>query len=80
MHWFSKDATKSPVAVGVDPEFKVLMGRFKELPHSRPQLGPHLDTVQPEQLAPLLRQPERLIGLVRPQHGLMLRIYLTEAS
>lgn len=64
----------------MDPELEVLMGRFQELPDSRLQLGPHLYAVQPEELASLLRQPKRLIGLVRPQHSLVLRIYLTKAS
>ena len=56
------------------------MSCLQELPHSRPQLGPHLNAVQAEQLAPLLRQPKRFIGLVGPQHGFMLGIHLTEAG
>ena len=71
---------QAPIAIGMDPQLKVVMRSLQELPDSRPQLGPHLNAIQSEELPALLRQPQCLTGLVGPQHGLVLRVHLTEAS
>jgi len=69
-----------PVPIGVDPQLKVLMRGLQEVPNGRPQLGPHLDALQPEQLPLLLGQSQCIIGQVGSEQRLMLRLNLTEAS
>jgi len=69
-----------PVAIGVDPQLKVLMRSLQKVPHSRPEFGPHLYAIQSEQLPLLFRQPHCVICQVRPQQSLVLRLNLTEAS
>ncbi len=50
-----------PVAVGVDPQLKVLMRSLQKVPHGRPEFCPHLDAFQSEQLPFLFRQPHSVI-------------------